>query len=224
MSKGRLTTLSSRWRGLHPGLRHTGVPLGRRISSQRPCQRRHHRRGTLRSFQYPTGAAGSSDRPSVTSVTPSMGSTNVAPLMTIVMHFNKIIDRKPSPAPSWSRKMDKSLTGRLDFLDTNRSARFTPDSAYKAGSRIRRVRPRDRRVSERTYSLSTLRCVFHGSRHGAPSHLRGSLDTRTVQADTAWLRAGQVALRGYRVLRFIPATLMEAGLEHVLTVSAWVIR
>ena len=198
------------------------------------------------SFQYPTGTAGTNDRPAVTSVTPAMGATNVPPQTPIVLRFNKPMDSQTLTGAIRVTQDGESITGRLDLSDGNQSAQFTPDNPYKAGSRIdafvleTAADPNGLTLYQRYDAFFTVAAA--GSQfttvdqtsfgaEGSPAAwlelaFDRPLDPASVTGDTVWLRtgrrlvAGEAVLREGRVIRFVPASPLQEGPEYVLTAGS----
>jgi hypothetical protein len=198
------------------------------------------------SLQYPTGAADPPDRPVVNSMTPNTGSPAVPPQTVIILRFNKSMDTGTLVNAIRVTQDGQSVTGKLDFLDSNRSAQFTPDGPLRAGSRIdvfvlesaadpagltlyqrydgfftiAGTAPATNPVLQTSFGASVAAGAWLEVAFGRP------VDPASVSTDHVWLRAGRlllpgsVTLRGDRILRFLPDAPMASGVEHTLTVSA----
>ena len=199
------------------------------------------------SYQYPTGLVETAERPLVTSVTPNGYATNVTPQTPIVLRFNKAMDPQSLTTAVRVTQDGETITGKLDFPDANHSVQFTPDSPYQAGSRVDVFvletamdasggTPYQRYNSFFTVAggakVTSVDQTSFGATAAPETWLElafdCALDPRTAVAENVWLRAGkqlvagEVTLRGDRILRFTPSSPMAAGVEHVLTVSAGV--
>jgi hypothetical protein len=197
------------------------------------------------SFQYPTGTAEVSERPTVTSVTPNTGAANVGAQTPIVLHFNKTMDPQSLAKAVRVTQDGENFAGKLDTVDSNRGVQFTPASPYKAGSRIdifvleTAADPAGLTLYQRYNSFFT---VAGGTAPFATADQTGfggsvapdavlevafdrPIDPKTITPDNVWLRvgrrrlAGDVSLRGDRIVRLAPSAPMEISREHALTLG-----
>jgi hypothetical protein len=197
------------------------------------------------SFQYPTGAAEVSGRPSVTSVTPSGGAANVGAQTPIVLHFNKAMDPQSLAKAVRITQDGENVTGKVDTVDSNRGVQFTPAGPYKAGSRIdifvleTAADPSGLTLAERYNSFffvaagpapsATVDQTGFGSTVAPDAALEVAfdrpIDPKTITRDNVWLRVGrrllpgEVSLRGDRIVRLVPSAPMELSREHALTIG-----
>jgi len=195
--------------------------------------------------QYPTATIETGNRPGVDSVTPTTYS-NPTPTTPIVIHFTKTMDTSTLAQAIRITQDGDNITGVLDFLDANHTARFSPAKPYKAGSRIDVfVLETAADVMGLTFyqrynasfimpvtppaTVSVVQTSFSGwvasSAASVAVRFDQDLDPETIHGDSVWLRVGHrlvdgaVSLRDARTIRFSPAQPFSDGESYALTIS-----
>jgi methionine-rich copper-binding protein CopC len=197
------------------------------------------------SYQYSTGRAEVNDRPTVTSVTPNTGATNVAPETPVKLTFNKPMDPVSLLSSVRLTQDGQNITGTLDSSDSNTGVQWTPGAPYAAGSRIdvfvleTAADPSGLTLGERYDSSFTVAAAQTAANKVEQTSFGGEvtagaalelafarpIDLSTVATDSVWLREGrklvpgEFSLRGDRILRLVSSVPMTAGVEYVLTVG-----
>jgi large repetitive protein len=197
------------------------------------------------SYTYPTGPDNTA-KPSVTSVTPYNGSSNVASTTPIALQFSKALDPASAQAGIRVTQDGENFSGALTFSNGNQTVQFTPGAPYHAGSRIdvfvleTVADPFGNTIGQRYNSSFTVGTTttytevvmtsFAGN--VAPEGVlelgfSRPLDPAAVNADGIWLRSGRRLVPGTAVLsddgltvRFLPGAPLAEGAEYVLTVGA----
>jgi len=206
---------------------------------------RAHNAAAAFTLQYPTLTAETADRPGIASMTPRDGATNVATSTPIVVRFNKTMAPATLAGAVRVTQNGDNYPGRLDILDGNRTVQFTPDAPYRAGAQIdvfvletvadlNGLTLFNRYHTVFTVAGTAPQTTFVDvTSFGAVVVPDAALelafdrpvDPKTLDGESVWLRAGrrliagQLSLRGDRIVRFEPAAPLAEGLGHALTVS-----
>jgi hypothetical protein len=195
-------------------------------------------------LQYPTGAALVTGPPAVSSVSPRLDSTGVAPSTPIVLQFDKPMNPASLMQSVFVTDNGDVIAGTLTLSNDNATAQFTPANPYAAGSRV------DVFVIETAADTTGL---TFGTRYDSNFTVAGTasstavsevsfsstvvpeaaleisfpyaVDPRTANGENVWLRAGRqsipgtAALRGDRIIRFQPVAPLNIGADYTLTIG-----